>query len=281
VHCLPFPYAYLFMSGTSTPAQDRDTQLLSIGQQCSHPSCLLIDFLPFKCQHCAEPYCGEHFPVAAHKCDKYDESKYNRVAPSCPLCNAPIAIRPGLDPNIRMEQHITSDCSAMTGKSGKSKSTPVCARGKCRKVLFAPIRCDKCKEQFCPQHRFPADHDCAAFATSSSSKPSPGSKSLLKLHSETSASRTATTDSFRKTMESASSSTTPAHLATAPKPLITDSKSAVTHTNPFAKSDRSPPLTTSPITTDNIANTTKSLSNKPEPIIDPMSFVPRPLFASA
>jgi predicted nucleic acid binding AN1-type Zn finger protein len=126
----------------SSNSQDRETHLLSVGKQCSAPSCHLVDFLPFKCQHCEESFCGDHFKTVDHNCPKYDETKFNRVAPNCPLCNEPIAIRPGQDPNIRMDQHISNECSVMTGKSGKAKSAPVCARGKCGKVLFAPIRCD-------------------------------------------------------------------------------------------------------------------------------------------
>ncbi|GLB38343.1 putative AN1-like Zinc finger [Lyophyllum shimeji] len=94
-----------------------NTQLLDIGKQCSQPSCLLVDFLPFKCQHCQESFCQEHFKAAAHNCSKYDESKYNRVAPDCPLCSTPVAVRPGQDPNDRMEEHFAKECSVMTGKS--------------------------------------------------------------------------------------------------------------------------------------------------------------------
>ena len=144
------------MSRSATP--ERDGQLLDIGKQCSDPTCLLIDFLPFKCQHCAQPFCGEHFLPTAHHCPKYDAAKHDRVAPSCefpicvlsghrsrlrvgPLCSAPVAIPPGQDPNIRMERHINTECSVMTGRSSKAKSTPHCARSKCGKVLFSPIRC--------------------------------------------------------------------------------------------------------------------------------------------
>ena len=145
---------------SSTANAERDAQLLSIGQQCSESSCLFVDFLPFKCQHCSKSFCGEHFQVAAHHCPEYDESKHNRVAPSCeslalpsahmlihipgPLCNTPVAIPPGEDPNIRMERHISTECSVMTGKSGRTRSQPVCARGKCGKVLYAPIACNVC-----------------------------------------------------------------------------------------------------------------------------------------
>ena len=146
----------LFYTTTTMP----DQHLLSIGKQCSLPTCLLVDFLPFKCQHCEHSFCQEHFLVSAHNCPDYDESKYNRIAPSCmcfhfmgvhlltlptgPLCNTPVAVRPGQDPNVRMEEHFTKDCSVITGKSGKARTMPVCARGGCKKVLFSPIRCDVC-----------------------------------------------------------------------------------------------------------------------------------------
>ncbi|EAU86069.1 hypothetical protein CC1G_07148 [Coprinopsis cinerea okayama7 len=140
---------------------ERDQQLLDIGKQCSHPQCNLIDFLPFKCQHCKESFCQEHYRVEGHRCSKYDETKHNRVAPDCPLCNTPVAVPPGQDPNIRMEQHFEKECSVVTGRV-QAKSTPLCAKGTCKKVLFSPIRCDKCRAQFCVSHRFPSDHNCKA-----------------------------------------------------------------------------------------------------------------------
>ncbi|KAI6114335.1 hypothetical protein F5141DRAFT_1105976 [Pisolithus sp. B1] len=148
---------------------ERETQLLAIGRQCSETSCLLVDFLPFKCNLCSASFCEEHFAVAAHKCPKYDDRIHNRVAPSCPLCNTPVAIPPGEDPNIRMERHISNECSVTTGKSARPKSTPVCARGKCGKVLFAPIACDACHKNYCPQHRFQKDHGCIPSPTHTSS----------------------------------------------------------------------------------------------------------------
>ncbi|KAF8843287.1 hypothetical protein BDN67DRAFT_897609 [Paxillus ammoniavirescens] len=161
------------MSSTANANSERDAQLLSIGRQCSESSCLLVDFLPFKCQHCSQSFCGEHFLVAAHRCPKYDESKHNRVAPSCPLCNSPVAIPQGEDPNIRMERHISTECSVITGKSGRSRSQPVCARGKCGKVLYAPISCNDCRKQYCPQHRFPKDHGCSSLSSNATSSQKP------------------------------------------------------------------------------------------------------------
>ena len=71
------------MSSSATPTPDRDAQLLDIGHQCSLETCLLHDFLPFKCQHCNEPFCSDHYLPDAHKCPKYDETKHNRIAPNC------------------------------------------------------------------------------------------------------------------------------------------------------------------------------------------------------
>jgi hypothetical protein len=103
-----------------------------------------------------------------------------------PLCNIPVAVRPGQDPNVRMDIHLEKECSVVTGKV-KSKSTPTCSRGNCKKVLFSPIRCDVrslslmissafnliyvkkvCKDQFCAAHRFPQDHNCSTTAQSKS-----------------------------------------------------------------------------------------------------------------
>ena len=67
------------MSATSEPS----TGLLAVGDQCSAQYCNLIDFLPFKCQHCEHKFCGEHYLPTSHNCEKYDERKHNRVAPSC------------------------------------------------------------------------------------------------------------------------------------------------------------------------------------------------------
>ena len=60
-----------------------------------------------------------------------------------PLCNEPVPIPPGEDPNIRMERHLAVDCSVMTGRRAqKASATPKCARPKCGKLLFAQIQCD-------------------------------------------------------------------------------------------------------------------------------------------
>ncbi|KAF6757431.1 hypothetical protein DFP72DRAFT_891131 [Ephemerocybe angulata] len=148
-------------STSKAPALEPDVHMLNIGTQCADPLCRLVDFLPFKCPHCESSFCQEHYKVDAHKCPEYDETKHNRVAPDCPFCHIPVAVRPGQDPNERLELHFERECSVLTGKT-QAKNTPHCAKGTCRKVLFSPIKCDTCRQQFCPAHRFPSDHTCRA-----------------------------------------------------------------------------------------------------------------------
>ncbi|KAI0632338.1 hypothetical protein C8Q77DRAFT_1060389 [Trametes polyzona] len=223
------------MSGYATP--ERDQQLLDIGKQCSEPSCLVVDFLPFKCQHCAHAFCGDHFLPTTHHCEKYDAAKHDRVAPSCPLCNTPVAIPPGQDPNIRMEQHINTQCSVMTGKSNKAKSAPTCARPKCGKVLFSPIRCDSCKQQYCPQHRFPQDHACA-HANSATSKPAAGSP-WANVSNQTSAASAAAVAAIKRAAASAPSSRPSAPPKSKPQPAPAAKPSATSsRSNPFSATER-------------------------------------------
>ncbi|KAJ7505285.1 hypothetical protein B0H11DRAFT_1977905 [Mycena galericulata] len=209
----------------------REQQLLSVGAQCNHETCML---------HCQSSFCQEHFMVSAHKCPKYDETKYNRIAPNCPLCNVPVSVRPGQDANVAMEAHFTKDCSALTGKA-RTKSSPVCAKVRCGKTLFAPIRCTKCSQQFCPAHRFPADHDCASPAAAQSRTTGPTAASrLLDLNSKASAAGAATMGAI-KTMASsaqASSSRPPAPKAPRAPAQTTGMPNLFSKTDRRAKAER-------------------------------------------
>ncbi|KNZ76749.1 AN1-type zinc finger protein 2A, partial [Termitomyces sp. J132] len=222
---------------------DNGTQLLSIGKQCSHPSCLLIDFLPFKCQHCQESFCQEHFKVAAHKCPKYDEGRFNRVAPDCPFCNTPVAVRPGQDPNDRMEDHIMKECPVMTGKTGRARTMPVCARANCNKVLFQPILCDICHNQFCPTHRFPTDHSCTPVSAPAPSTSRPRATNLFtgakakNLNSKATAAGVATLDAVKKAAASAKIATQGSKSGSSSAPVVSKPSSSSSHSL-FSKTDR-------------------------------------------
>ncbi|KZW01507.1 hypothetical protein EXIGLDRAFT_717920 [Exidia glandulosa HHB12029] len=167
--------------------------MLAVGQQCEHPTCMMVDFLPFTCSHCQHKYCLEHFQPDAHTCPSHDPNAGDRVAPNCPLCNVPVSVPLGQDPNARMERHFASECMVMLGEMGRKRAAasrmPVCASRACNKKLIAPIQCTGCNMKFCAQHRYASDHDCpseaakaaalqkqakakAASASASASKPS-------------------------------------------------------------------------------------------------------------
>ncbi|KAJ3717012.1 hypothetical protein C8R42DRAFT_677853 [Lentinula raphanica] len=120
------------MSSLVVTRLEQDGPLSAVGKQCSHPTCHLVDFLPFQ----------YHYKVAEHSfCPKYDESKHNRIT----LC--PAAIRPGQDLNVRIEDHFAKE---------SKKSTL---------VLFAPTCCDVCDYTSIPSrsvHRTPGDHACSS-----------------------------------------------------------------------------------------------------------------------
>ncbi len=146
------------LPSSSTARHEHDAPLLSVGKECAYHQCFVVDFLPLKCEHCDELFCQNHFRVAGHHCAKYDARKHNRVAPSCtlsspwtqhishvilspgPLCSLPVSVRTGEDTDVCMDRHIEKECSYITGEV-KARTSPICSRLPCKKVLFVPITC--------------------------------------------------------------------------------------------------------------------------------------------
>ena len=90
-------------------------------------------------------------------------ARQNRI-PSCPLCSAPITFKPGTDPNIPMDAHLSTACPILHPSLAKKKAPKpanVCASKGCKTKMIVPIRCTACGRNHCPQHRFEKDHACA------------------------------------------------------------------------------------------------------------------------
>ncbi|PPQ91686.1 hypothetical protein CVT25_012899 [Psilocybe cyanescens] len=309
-------------SSSSTQAQERDTHILDIGKQCSHSTCLLVDFLPFKCQHCKLSFCQEHFRVEDHKCPQYDDTKY--IVPSCPLCNQPVYIEQGRDPNISMDLHLEKNCSVVTGRV-KARTVPVCARGNCQKPLIISMQCSSCKKKFCPTHRHPDDHRChPTVSTPANNKlnakpnaPNPfanlnaGAKNF---NTKATAAGNAAVDAVKKSINTAaipaarnalnsvsasssSSSTPKAPLPFSKMDRYVNVQSTFSSTRSSSTSPSGSPssnyldmthglhsintATTASAPTNNDTTNITNETIKPSPIIDSMSFIPRPIFASA
>jgi len=72
----------------------------------------------------------------------------------CPICNTPIAVPPGNDPNLVLDEHINHGCK----KQGPPNYR--CSTDNCKVVDVVPFICNKCKRHHCVRHRFETDHNC-------------------------------------------------------------------------------------------------------------------------
>lgn len=128
------------------------------GKHCSFDECKQFDFLPFECEACHKTYCLQHRLQKDHKCTEQYNDKLN-VIPKCPICNQFIDLNINDDINLQVNRHIDSQCKDFVLVENKK---PACGYSKC-KAMKAPIECKECHKFFCPQHRFPSDHECTAF----------------------------------------------------------------------------------------------------------------------
>ncbi|KAL7746018.1 hypothetical protein RI367_008672 [Sorochytrium milnesiophthora] len=137
-------------------------ELYHVGTHCHDKSCNALDFLPFTCHHCKHVYCQEHWKPAAHSCP---DQPAGVVVPVCPLCDNPVPLARGDDPNAAVDAHIRRNCAVRTSVSSK----PVyaggrCAADRCAAKCLVPVTCHRCKQNFCLKHRLEADHKCAPAA---------------------------------------------------------------------------------------------------------------------
>jgi len=131
---------------------------LSIGKHCKEESCKQLDFLPFKCEHCREQFCVDHYESSKHNCQHLVD-KDSRL-PQCPLCMQYITKGTrGVDDNAQVERHIQSNCTSHVVPKKKPKKNR-CSTSKCKQHSLIPFSCDKCFQQFCVRHRHPGDHNC-------------------------------------------------------------------------------------------------------------------------
>ncbi|KAG9294848.1 hypothetical protein G9A89_008540 [Geosiphon pyriformis] len=133
-------------------------ELPDLGRHCSKTSCKQLDYLPFKCQYCKKEFCQEHSKAQAHDCLDAPSEEGVRV-PTCPVCNVPVPINKGEDPNIRMEQHIANDCSPPP-KTTSNKPFNACSFHTCKQRVAVRLLCPSCGKNYCIKHRLDVDHNC-------------------------------------------------------------------------------------------------------------------------
>ncbi|KAF9349505.1 hypothetical protein BGX26_012201 [Mortierella sp. AD094] len=134
----------------------------SIGKHCSDSTCSQLDFLPFNCQYCKQTFCQDHWRLENHNCPNKDAvTQQDQRVPICPLCDRPVPIKKGEDPNVRMEQHIAAGCPEPATTTSKPIYTNSCNAKACKNRSAIPIVCQRCRLNYCLKHRLESDHACA------------------------------------------------------------------------------------------------------------------------
>ncbi|KAJ1477129.1 hypothetical protein T484DRAFT_1822453 [Baffinella frigidus] len=122
---------------------------------CSQRGCAeRHDFLPFTCNGCNKKFCLDHHKSEQHSCPV--PSRDDKYAPTCPMCQQAVTIKPGENANQVIDAHIRAGCQVVTAKSKKNP----CSFAGCKEKEFIPVSCKLCKQPFCLKHRFETDHPC-------------------------------------------------------------------------------------------------------------------------
>eukprot|EP00123_Amoebidium_parasiticum_P003614 comp14901_c0_seq1/m.11454 comp14901_c0_seq1/g.11454 ORF comp14901_c0_seq1/g.11454 comp14901_c0_seq1/m.11454 type:complete len:274 (-) comp14901_c0_seq1:27-848(-) len=129
----------------------------SFGKNCGEPTCKQLDFLPFTCDACKKVYCLEHHKYADHNCT--EAYLKDNVVPVCPVCNSPVPVKRGEDPNLKINQHIEKGCEPAEQTDHKAYVNQ-CTKKGCRKREAIPVRCATCRQNFCFNHRLESNHEC-------------------------------------------------------------------------------------------------------------------------
>ncbi|XP_065885452.1 AN1-type zinc finger protein 2A-like [Dysidea avara] len=128
-----------------------------LGEHCAVASCSRLDFLPFTCDACQKVFCKDHHQYEKHDCQ--EAYTKNVTVPVCPLCNQPVPIKRGTDPNVSVDEHIANDCQSDKAKKAYSNK---CRYPGCKKKELVPVVCEHCGKNYCLRHRFQDDHNCTA-----------------------------------------------------------------------------------------------------------------------
>lgn len=115
--------------------------------------CVILDFLPVKCDSCSKVFCSSHYNYEQHSCSG---TRKDVQVPVCPLCGEPVPTAPGVQPDITVGQHIDQQCKSDTKKIYTNR----CNHKGCKRKELIPVTCSQCKLNFCLRHRHTSDHNC-------------------------------------------------------------------------------------------------------------------------
>jgi hypothetical protein len=84
------------------------TDLMAIGDHCSHPGCGQRDFLPFRCDCCGKVFCLEHRAYSRHNCEHAQGKDTHIIV--CPLCAKSIKLKGNEDVQQVFDAHARTNC---------------------------------------------------------------------------------------------------------------------------------------------------------------------------
>lgn len=138
---------------------------MGAGSHCAVSTCNRLDFLPYPCDACKNIYCESHRGYASHECS--EGYTRDRIVPACPICNKLVPPKPGQTADQAMNQHINDGCASVNQKGKTYKNR--CSHLKCKKRELVEMHCKTCRLNFCMNHRFESDHNCAGQASAAAS----------------------------------------------------------------------------------------------------------------
>eukprot|EP00903_Cladosiphon_okamuranus_P005586 g5559.t1 len=134
-----------------------------LGKHCSAEDCRRQDFLPFKCDACAQVFCLDHRSHTAHGCTNANFND-KRVL-ECSKCTKVLRRPPGVEHSVLLQRHLASGCVDGVRKARPNKIR--CSVRGCRGSEFVKVECTSCRKNFCFKHRHEEDHKCEAAAEAS------------------------------------------------------------------------------------------------------------------
>ena len=142
----------------------------NLGQQCTLKTCKQLDFLPMQCDACSNIFCKDHIKYEDHSCEQ--AYKKDNQVPICPLCQTPVPVPRGEQPDIKVGEHIDRDCQSDPAVKKRNAYVNKCKVKGCKQKELIKVQCESCRKNFCLKHRHEQDHNCMSL---NAAKPSTSS----------------------------------------------------------------------------------------------------------
>jgi len=82
--------------------------------------------------------------------------------------------------DVVVGQHIESDCQSDPAKERRKVYTNRCSKKGCKRKELVPIKCEKCRLNYCLKHRHEQDHSCQGFQGTGRVVSSAGAAALFR-----------------------------------------------------------------------------------------------------